>query len=174
MKDEIRQKLKVLRAGFCGQARDDADEKIFKNFMGSFGGYERYFIYNSFPSEADTSKIISALESTGKKVFLPRAEGENMVAVLSGKTVKGAFGIFEPIGQAAKEVAEITVIPLIAVNRKGYRIGYGKGYYDRYLKDKNTIKVGLCYFFQIVDFNEDEWDIPLEYIVCEKGIYKIK
>ena len=65
----------------------------------------------------------------------------------------------------------MTVIPLLAVNGRGFRIGYGKGFYDRYLKDKRTKKVGLGYSFQIESFEEDKWDIPLDLFLCEKGIY---
>lgn len=174
MKDEIRKKLKKARSEFCGSARQSADEVIFKNFTERFGRFNSFFIYNSISGEADTSKIISALIKDSKKVYLPRVEGENMVAVPYGHMRKGTFGIDEPTGQAFDGKVDVTVIPLLAVNARGYRIGYGKGFYDRYLKDKDTVKVGLCYSFQIVDFKEDEWDIPLDYIICEEGIYLIK
>lgn len=174
MKDEIRKKLKKTRLDFCGIARQRADEAIFKNFTERFGGYNSFFIYNSISGEADTSKIISALRRDGKSVFLPRVEGKDMVAVTYGHMRKGAFGIEEPTGQAFEGNIDVTVIPLIAVNKRGYRIGYGKGFYDRYLKNRDTVKVGLCYSFQIADFKEDEWDVPLDYIISEKGIYLIE
>lgn len=94
-----------------------------------------------------------------------------MVAVPYGKTRVGAFGIEEPEGQAFEGDIDVTVIPLLAVNARGFRVGYGKGYYDKYLKGKNTLKAGLGYAFQIEEFEEDGWDIPLDLFLCEKGIY---
>lgn len=170
MKDELRYKLKVKRKYFSGVRREFANEVIAQTFLARFGGYNSYFIYNSFGSETDTSAIISALKLAGKEVYLPRTEGENIVPVAFGKTIKGAFGIEEPQGQAFFGDIDVTVIPLLAVNSLGYRTGYGKGYYDRYLKTARTYKVGLGYFFQKEEFTQDEWDEPLDAFVSERGI----
>ena len=85
---------------------------------------------------------------------------------------RGAFGIEEPEGQAYFGDTDITVIPLLGINSRLFRIGYGKGFYDRYLRDRHTVKVGLGYSFQRAEFKEDEWDIPLDAFICEKGIFK--
>lgn len=171
MKDEIRRKLKIKRRDFQNIRREAADAEIFENFMSAFKKHGSFFIYNSFGSEADTKKIISVLLKADKRVYLPRVEGDNIVAVPYGTMRVGAFGIEEPVGQAFAGDIEVTVIPLLAVNGRGYRIGYGGGYYDRYLKGRNTLKAGLGYAFQIEDFEEDGWDIPLDAFLCEKGIY---
>ncbi|MDE7083165.1 MAG: 5-formyltetrahydrofolate cyclo-ligase [Clostridia bacterium] len=171
MKEELRYKLKIKRRYFQGVRRQVADESILYNFLAAYGEFESFFIYNSFGDEADTANIIAALLKAGKEVYLPRVEGENIVPVPYGKTVKGAFGIKEPEGQAYAGVIDITVIPLLAINEKGYRIGYGKGFYDRFLKNNSTRKVGLGYSFQIENFIEDEWDEPLDEFLTEKGIY---
>lgn len=172
MKDEIRRKLKIKRRYFQNIRREVADAEIFENFMNAFKKYGSFFIYNSFGSEADTKKIISALLKADKRVYLPRVEGDNIVAVPYGAMRVGAFGIEEPVGQAFAGDIEVTVIPLLAVNGRGYRIGYGGGYYDRYLKGRNTLKAGLGYAFQTEDFEEDGWDIPLDVFLCEKGVYR--
>ncbi len=95
-----------------------------------------------------------------------------MRAVPYGKTQIGAYGIEEPSGQAFEGEIQVTLVPLLAVNKKLYRVGYGKGYYDRYLKNRRTLKIGLGYSFQIEEFKEDEWDEPLDAFVCEKEIYE--
>lgn len=171
MKDEHRNKLKIKRKYFQNVRREEADRVIAETFFAAFSNYESFFIYNSFSTEADTSLIISGLLAAGKKVYLPRVEGENIVAVPYGETEKGAFGIEEPTGQAFSGDIDVTVAPLLAVNERGFRIGYGKGFYDRYFKAAKTLKVGLGYAFQIENFLEDEWDEPLDKFVCEKGIY---
>lgn len=170
-KTETREKLKIKRRYFGRYKREAADAAIYDNFFNAYGGYESFFIYNSFGTEADTKNIISRLLADGKRVYLPRVEGENICAVPYGKTQAGAFGIDEPTGQAYTGGIDVTVIPLLAVNGRGFRVGYGKGYYDRFLKDRRTRKVGLGYFFQIEEFKEEECDIPLDEFLCERGIY---
>lgn len=170
-KDGIRQKLKIKRRYFSGVRREFANGCISDNFLAAYGEYESFLVYNSFGDEADTKALIKALLSLGRQVYLPRIEGENIVAVPYGKTRRGAFGIDEPEGQAYFGNIDVTVIPLLAVNERGFRAGYGKGFYDRYLKDRLTQRVGLGYFFQIDDFKEDERDERLNSFVCERGIF---
>lgn len=171
-KNEVRQKLKIARRLFQGVARESADGAVFENFMAAYSSRKSFFIYNSFADEADTKALSAALYGMGKRVCLPRVEGENIVPAPYGdKMKKGAFGVFEPLGQAVCADFEVTVVPLLAVNSRGYRVGYGKGFYDRYLSAAKTLKVGLGYYFQLEDFDEDGWDQPLDAFVCERGIF---
>lgn len=174
MKEDIRRRLKAERENFQGADREAADKKILNSFLAAYGNLKNFFIYNSFGSEATTSLITGALLKAGKKVFLPRVEGGNILPVPYGRTVKGAFGIEEPVGQAYYGNIDLTVIPLLAVSRTGYRIGYGKGFYDRFLKGNATRKVGLGYSFQLEDFDGDVWDEPLDEFICENGIVKFR
>ena len=172
MKDELREKFKIKRKFFGPVVREESERMIADCFMQSYGSCGSFFIYHSFGNEADTRGIISELLSDGKAVYLPRVEGSDMAAVPYGELKKGAYGIPEPAGQAFEGVADVTVVPLLAINSRGYRLGYGGGYYDRYLKDKNTLKVGLGFSFQLTDeFTEDAWDEPLDAFICERGIY---
>ena len=171
MKDELRQKLKIKRKYFGSVQREVADANIRDNFFAAFGNYDSFFIYNSFGTEADTRRLIAELLKFGKKVYLPRVEGELIVPVPLGETKKGAFGIEEPAGQAFCGEIQVTVAPLLAVNEKGIRIGYGKGYYDKYFKTAKTLKVGLGYYFQFEEFCGDSWDEPLDLFLCERGIF---
>lgn len=171
MKDEIREKLKIKRRYFYGVRREVADANIRDNFFAAFGSFDSFFIYNSFGTEADTKEIIKELLSLGKKVYLPRVDGGIIVPVPYGEMKKGAFGIEEPTGQAYSGDIEITVAPLLAVSERGDRIGYGKGYYDKYFKTAKTKRVGLGYYFQFEDFCGDGRDEPLDMFLCERGIF---
>ena len=171
-KQEIRYKLKIKRRYFHGVRRDFADEVIAENFIAAYGHFDSFLLYSAKGDEASTSLIETKLTELGKKIFFPRVEGENLVAVPRGQMKEGAFGIFEPVGQAYAGKIDITVVPLLAVNKSGYRVGYGKGFYDRYLKTALTKPVGLGYSFQLDEFEEDEWDEPLDEFICEKGVYK--
>ncbi len=174
-KRELREILKIKRKYFGEVLRAHADNCISEYFFAEFGGYNSFFIYNSLPSEAGTKQITDTLLQNGKRVFLPRTEGKNIVAVPYDKgvqIVKSSYGIGEPAGASADETADVTVTPLLGINSRGYRIGYGGGFYDGYFKDRHTLKVGIGYFFQICEFAEEEHDIPLDYFVCERGIYR--
>lgn len=163
--------MKIKRRYLGDISRRAFDEMIAQNFLAAYGNFGSYFIYNSFGSEASTKLIIDELLSQQKPIFLPRVEGENIVAVPYGKTKLGSFGIEEPLGDSVSVLPDLCVIPLLAVNERGYRLGYGGGYYDRYLKDKLTLKVGIGYDFQIADFEEEPFDVPLNSFVSERGIY---
>lgn len=171
MKDELRKKLKIKRRYFSGVRREYADLAIAEDFIAAYGGYQSFLVYRTLGSEAGTEKIIESLLSLNKKVFLPRVEDGEIVAVPYGETKKGAFGVEEPQGSAYTGEIDVTVTPLLAVNSNGYRIGYGGGYYDRFFKRTSTLKVGLGYSFQIEEFTQDEWDVPLDAFLCERGIY---
>jgi 5-formyltetrahydrofolate cyclo-ligase len=95
-----------------------------------------------------------------------------MVAVPYGELRTNAMGIAEPVGQAYHGPIDVAVIPLLAVNESGYRLGYGGGYYDRFLKGNSIKRVGLAYDLQRTGERfEEEWDIPLDGLVTEKGVY---
>ena len=177
MKDQTRYKYKIKRRYFQHSAREVADGAILDLICEAFAASESFLVYYSYGSEADTRKIIKALLAAGKKVYLPRVEGDDMVAVeYSGDEsalIKSDKGIPEPAGQAYAGEIDVCLTPLLAVNNKGYRLGYGGGYYDRYFKaHPEILKVGVGYFLQYAeDFVEDEWDEPLDLFACERGIY---
>lgn len=171
-KQEIRYKLKIKRRYFQGVRRDFADEVIAETFVEAYGHFDSFLLYSAKGDEAKTCLIEQKLTELGKKVFYPRVEGENLVAVPLGEMQKGSFGIFEPVGQAFTGNIDITVVPLLAINERGFRVGYGKGFYDRYLQTAHTKTVGLGYSFQFDEFEEDGWDKRLDEFICEKGVFK--
>lgn len=173
MKDDLRAKFKGLRKDFTGTEREIATQKIIDTFLNCVKEYNDILLYNSFGTELDTHKLITALVENGKNVFLPRVVGKEIEAVPYGLTKKGAYGISEPVGEKYEGKIDVVVVPFLAINSKGFRLGYGGGYYDRFLKGKNCLKVGLGYYFQLCDdFKEDDWDEPLDMMICERGIFR--
>lgn len=175
-KAALRQKMKALRASAADRAARDA--KIFDHFF-SLPQAERadkFFIYLSFGSEADTRGIIRELLKRGKQVFLPRVEGKDMVFVrYTGQALqKSALGIEEPAGEGVKEGADVIVLPMLAADGQLHRLGYGGGYYDRFLSEESgAARIGICYDFQRTDepFAE-EHDIPADVLVTDTGIFR--
>ena len=132
-------------------------------------------IYLPIGSEVDTKEIINELEKSGKTLYAPVTCGDDMYAVEYSKnkdTVIGNFGITEPIGQPCdKDKLDLVIVPLIAFNSTKDRVGYGKGYYDRFLPSK-AITVGIAFSEQEFDFLAEEFDKKLDIIVTDKGVLR--
>ncbi len=155
--------------------REERSDKIFNRFFAAefLKDKESFFIYNSFGTEANTKKIITQLLKTGKLVFLPRVEGREMFAVqYSGEPlVAGKYGIDEPRGEKSLKSAEVCILPLLAADKQFYRLGYGGGFYDRYLSAATMLKVGICFDYQITDgVPHEEHDVLLDAIITDERV----
>lgn len=116
------------------------------------------------------------------KIGWPRIESDMMSMEAyqvekDGLYAKNKFNILEPINGEwmAPEMIEMVFVPLVAFDKRGYRVGYGKGFYDRYLPRcrPSVIKVGCCFFGpveQIRDINE--FDVPLNFCITPSRIYE--
>jgi 5-formyltetrahydrofolate cyclo-ligase len=135
-------------------------------------------VYYAFGSEVKTDLIIEQARSLGKKVALPSVEGDSLTfyELSSGKyLVKGRFGIMEPLPYGpVDDKIDLLIVPGIAFDKKGYRLGYGKGYYDKYLAKKRIASIGLAYSFQLLeDLPRDKHDERLDAVATEDGIYYV-
>lgn len=137
-------------------------------------------LYASIHKEADTADILAAAFKAGKRVLYPAVCGHQMVFRLVEaleQLREGTFGILEPcptgIEHQADE-ADLIVVPGIAFDRSGHRIGYGKGYFDRFLRHpgRKACLVGLCHDFQLIDgaIPADRHDIAMDIIVTDRRI----
>ena len=138
-------------------------------------------VYSSIHNEVDTEMIIQQSLACGKRVALPAVVHHGLlfreVSELSSLK-RGAFGIMEP-GQGSRlfQLAEedIFVLPGIAFDLTGHRVGYGKGYYDKTLHriEGQGRLIGLCYDFQLVDRIAGEpHDVKMDLIISEKRIIR--
>jgi 5-formyltetrahydrofolate cyclo-ligase len=133
--------------------------------------------YYAFGSEVKTDMILEKANALGKKVALPSVEGEGLAfyELSSGKyLVKGRFGIMEPLPYGPVDRMDLLVVPGIAFDKKGYRLGYGKGYYDKFLAKKNVSSIGLAYSFQLLEsLPKGKYDKKLDAVATEDGIHYI-
>lgn len=165
----IKQRLEKL------ENKEELDKKIYNNLIESklLKG-QNICIYNSLKQEVDTKNIIDYCLSNGYKVFLPVSKEEEMVLVQIDKSTvykQGKFGILEPMGRECQENIDLCIIPLLGYDLKKHRLGKGKGYYDRFLKDNNCTKIALAYSCQELDLVESmPHDILMDYIVNENGV----
>jgi len=148
-----------------------------------FSRAEVLVLYSPVRREVDTRDVMLAALETGKKVLLPVvAEQGLLFREITGEhdLTAGAFGIPEPVGECPEwlpEEADCIVVPGVAFDRYGGRIGYGKGYYDRalYRSEGMGRLVGFCFDFQLVDEIEGEpHDVALDLIITERGIVPIR
>ena len=130
--------------------------------------------YLSFPHEFQTQGLIEQALKDGKKVLIPKTYPKgrmDFVVYNPQQLVKTSFGLLEPQGDL--EVVDASQIDLIhvpglAFTREGYRIGYGGGYYDRYLKHFTGLTLSTVYPCQIRDFIPEDHDIPVQEVLIDE------
>ncbi len=128
-------------------------------------------IYMPIKGEADVTGLLE-----DSKVFLtPVTEGEEIYpSIVNGNFIQGNFNVPEPTEKEAfeKEKIDIVLVPGVAFDKEGNRMGYGKGYYDRFLKDMKALKIGVCHSFQLRDnVPNEEHDIKMDMIVTEREVW---
>ena len=134
-------------------------------------------LYNSLTDEVDTDFLIK--ESLKEKiVLLPKIINNKMLfIIINNKTKyqKSSFKVMEPIGEIYNGPIDLIIVPGIAFDEKLNRIGFGMGYYDKYLSNKAIYKIGICFEEQMVDLIPiDNFDIPMDMVITENKIYKKK
>lgn len=178
----IRRRIIDLRDGMSSDDRAYLDGRLCKRVVSSPDILKAsvVMIYVSYKSEVDTIEIIKKFLIDGKKVAVPKVTGEDIDFYLIDSLddlEEGYKGISEPKSGCNKYVPsgdEIIIVPGTVFDKRLFRIGYGKGYYDRYLaKYKGLTAIGLAYDFQVVDeIPVDTWDRGMNFIISEKEIYK--
>ena len=135
-----------------------------------------------YPSsfEIDVLKLIENKYMANENILLPVIEENNRMSFFSWKKnnvlLVNKYGILEPIKNKFK-IPNLILVPILAFDRNKYRLGYGKGFYDRYLnkylkKSSNILTVGVAFSFQKYHkLPIDKNDVKLDYILTEKGIY---
>lgn len=161
-------------------------EKLSKEIQNNVLHWEKFInastvmLYSNIRNEVITKEIIEGCFAMNKRVVLPKTIKENRdilpcLVKESDKLNQGAYGIFEPDGSNVidKNEIDLVIVPGVAFDMNGDRIGHGAGYYDRFLNGYNGIKAGICYGFQIVENAfPDKFDIKMDYLITEMGINK--
>ncbi|MPM67566.1 putative protein YqgN [bioreactor metagenome] len=175
----LRKHLKNLRNQFSCSEKLVADQKIFDQVVRLELITEKteVFIYVSTAFEVDTHRLITYFLSKGHLVAVPCCIDHHgtmyfyYIKSLSDLQVNH-FGILEPdINNSVLAIPkddDICLVPCLGFDDNGYRIGYGKGYYDRYLFEHQVIKIGLCYdLCRVSKIPKDQYDVRLDQIVTD-------
>ncbi len=154
-KKDFRKKYREIRKNIDDKKREKENQEIFSDFLelNEYKNAKSVFIYVSYGDEVETLSIIEKILADGKRVSVPicHKESHHMSAVLIDSLnclKKGVYGILEPDANGIileKEDIDLIVVPGLCFSEDGYRIGYGGGYYDRFLDGYKGVSVGLAF-----------------------------
>lgn len=175
-KQELRHKIRGLRTFLNNAERLAAAENVFARLeaTAAFQLAEKILMYHSLPDELETREFMKKWRNI-KRFYLPRVNGVNLEILPYDETRLeiGSFHIEEPTGNdtVSSEEIELMVIPGVAFDRSARRLGRGKGFYDRLLKETKATKIGVGYEFQLVDeLPSEDHDVPMDIVITEQTI----
>lgn len=166
----LRKRLDLLS---CARLSQQAQQQLIASTP--FSRANCLALYSPIHNEVATEQVFAAARESGKRVYYPRVAGDELDFIEVSKLsslVKGAFAVAEPQLGEKTTVAELdlVVVPGVAFDLRGYRLGYGRGFYDRQLARKaaETIAVGLCFEIQLCNLlPNDAHDQRVDFIATE-------
>lgn len=190
-KKDLRARMRAVRSGLGPEVRARVDRDICERVCGlaEWQGASVVLPYLSFGAEVDTRTLIARAWEAGKRVALPRCvEGTRQMRWYVVETIDGLersrLGVEEPPADPARELdptcagaSALALVPGLAFDPEGFRIGYGGGYYDAFLASFPGVRVGLCREAQLVASLRDEGvlethDLPCDLVVSELRTYR--
>lgn len=184
-KEELRGRLLRQRGALAPRERSAIDDAIARHVLSlpEFHDARVVLCYLSMDSEVETRDVIEASWRAGKVVALPRVmgahsmrwyrvDGPDGLAALE----RSPFGVLEPVADSAREVAPdavtLVLVPGLAFDRVGQRLGYGGGFYDVFLADFVGPSIGLCRSAALIETLPctEPHDLPVQKVVTERGV----
>lgn len=182
VKKDLRKEFKALRKSIHSGQNDEKICKILSECE-IYQNAETVLFYASLDDEICVDSVIEDAISKGKKVALPvctDTDGNMDYYYIHSldDLITGFFSVREPDTNFCKICHDfsnsICVVPGIAFDKNGYRLGYGKGYYDRFLKKTALVSVGLCYNELVVEkIPNEKYDIPVDYIITQDRLITV-
>lgn len=154
-----------------------AADKVFAMLeqTGAFLMAKHVLLYHSLPDELYTHAFLKKW-SGRKHFYLPRVNGVNLdiLPYEQSHLELGSFHIEEPVGDDVVDtsILDLIVVPGVAFDRRGGRLGRGKGYYDRLLSGTRATKIGVAYHFQLLDeIPVEAHDVPMDMIITDESVF---
>lgn len=178
MKKELRQTVLNQMKKLSGKEKEQADSWLTQHLLSSAAYQNAQVIatYLSMPHEVATLAFIKQAQLDGKRVLVPKTYGQGRMIFVDydeSHLQKSSFGLLEPTSDDAVDKTDIDLIhvPGVAFNSQGFRIGYGGGYYDRYLDDYEGTSVSTIYQVQQADFTPAQHDVAVkELLIYETNL----
>ncbi len=189
LKSQLRKDILKVRNGLPPAQVAEKSERIAARLL-DLDEYRRsrtIMIYLDFRNEVRTGELVKESMSAGKKVAVPVTDltgcrlTPSLLLGFPGDLQPGAWGILEPAPRALRpldpEKLDLVIVPGVAFDTAGYRLGYGRGFYDRFLSrtGPGTVFAGLAYEFQVLpDIFPGPHDIPMHMILTEDRLIRIE
>lgn len=181
-KKNLREQILAIRKSLSVDKVESYSDIIMNNLITSelYKKATNIMSYVSFNNEVNTHKFIKKAIEDGKKISVPYIDSKNKIMMPCliddiSELVPGYFGILSPDPNNLKIIDEksidLVIVPGAVFDISGYRIGYGGGYYDKFLPllRKDALSVGLAFSFQVIDkVPFEKYDIPVDFIITEK------
>ena len=187
-KAELRKIYLARQKNLSAFERKQKSGQIAENFFANFDLKLIYFLHCFIPiekaNEIDTKTIFQKIwlgfpriETLAPRVDFQTGEIENLKLTPETDLVKNVWEIFEPVGEAEIETQKIdlVLIPLLSFDVRGFRAGYGKGFYDRFLKNcrADCLKIGLSYFAPVEKISDaQKFDVRLDFCVTPEKVWQ--
>jgi 5-formyltetrahydrofolate cyclo-ligase len=180
-KADLRKKLSSLRGQIAAEEKGNRDLRIAEYFLESklYRNARAILAYISVKNEVDTIRIIRQILLDGKALAVPVCVPNDCSLLFYriqnlSELLPAPFGLLEPDTARSEPVDvgsyPICIVPALAYDKKGCRIGYGRGYYDRFLASYTGCAVGLCYDSFLLDsLPADRYDRPVQMLITESG-----
>ena len=182
-KKNTRVNILKIREALIEEDHDLKDNIIFEKLynLDLYKKSDNIFVYINYKDEINTKKFINKALEEGKKIYVPKIyrDTRTMKAIFINSLdnlEKNSMGILEPKDDTLvidKKDIDLIIVPGAVFDKSFNRIGYGGGYYDRYLEEirEKDNKIALAYDFQIIDEIEaEDHDIKMDYIITDKRI----
>ena len=178
LKSELRRQIRQTQRQFTPQQLEELSLPVIDRLRGRLAEAHTVLAYYSLPDEVNTHDLVDELVAKGVTVFLPKVTGPDTMTWLRytsrADLTTGAFGIGEPDhGEGSPDLVceesrgQVALIPGMAFDAAGHRLGRGRGYYDRFLASQPDIyKIGVCFDFQkLPEVPVDAFDIPVDEVI---------
>lgn len=180
-KNQIRLRVRTSKTLLSDDERHEAARRVFNRLerMASFMMADNILIYHSLDDELPTHAFIDKWHSR-KHFFLPRVAGVNLELLPYNPSTlsEGAFHIQEPTEGTPLPVSaiDLIIVPGVAFDRKGNRVGRGRGFYDRLLADAAAHTIGVGYDFQLIEDEVEtvETDIPVHVVITPSNTFRCR
>ena len=182
VKTALREKYKQWRRELTEAEKHDADTRILERVcdLWQYRQNDTVLTYVSTAIEVDTHALISRALNDGKRVAVPRCvpgtrEMEFFYIDAMEQLTPGTFGVLEPDPERCEKLTDyrkgLCLVPALSYDWRGFRLGYGKGYYDRFLSRFEGNMVGMCYAACVQkNLPHGRFDCPVELLVTEQYI----
>ena len=168
-KQELRRHIRTLKQQYLTGGQSPCEVCVTSHLENS----RTILLYNALPDEVPTQALMDELVAQGKTVLLPCVINDTDMELRRYTGPQdlqtGSFGIQEPTGELFTDydAIDVAIVPGMAFDAEGHRLGRGKGYYDRFLsRVPHLYKIGLCFSWQLVDHVPyDEHDIKMDEVI---------